>query len=224
MLLVCFLLLLICLLVCFLLWMIFFYDGFDCLCRYEFELDISSLESSALGSVSVRLTFANVRCISEHATVSLLLPQPVPRQMNNPNKLKAGCLTGLSHIERKVLCGPVRLKPLIDVTEQSLQVLFSHPQLLSSQTRVLLVSVNDLFSSEYKLVSYYEDSVPAAGDAASRRQAWRNKAFRHQVQVTHMDTKKAAFPVKVCTCMYVYILPSLEVEMSCRKEVLWSML
>lgn len=167
--------------------------------RYEFELVINSLESSALGCISVRLTFANMRCINEHATMSLLLQHPVPRHGNDPDRMKTKGFSSLPQSTgRRVLCGPVRLKPLIDVTEQSLQVLFSHPQMLSLQAQVLLVSVNDFFSSEYNMVSYYEDNVPVGGDAASRRQAWRNRAFRHHVYVSQSDTNKAAFPVKVC--------------------------
>ena len=159
---------------------------------------MNSLGPSVLGCVSIRLTFANVRCISELATMSLLVPHETGGQacisgewdMNGSPYLAYGT-------ERKVLCGPVWLKPLIDITEQAVQVVFAHPQ-LHSQTHILFVSVSHLFSSEYTDVSYYEDHVPASGDLSSRRQAWRHRAFRHQVQATQADSNKAAFPVKVC--------------------------
>ena len=168
--------------------------------RYEFEVAIDSTGASALGSVCVRLTFANMRCISSDATISLLVAHyPTKSRRNNGicNLSKGESLS--SGTDHHVLCGPVRLKPLIDVTEQSLQVVFVHPRLLDLPCRTLILAADNLFSSEYNSVAYYEDSVAGGGDAASRRQAWRNRAFRHQVHQSSADTT-GSFPVNVSAC------------------------
>jgi len=137
------------------------------------------------GSVSVRLNFANKLCISEDATVSLLIPRWSRDDQGNSSKP-----------QRQVICGPVRLKPLIDVTEQSLQVVLVHPRLMAGSSRVLILTVDSLFSSQYNSVAYYEESVAGANDVSARRR-WRDRAFRHQVQTSGPEAAMGSFPVKV---------------------------
>ena len=150
-----------------------------------------------VGCVSVRLTFANTQCISDDASISLALPSATPAGVNTP---------GLDW----QLCGPVRLKPLADVTEQALQVFLSHPALLTSQSRTLVLSIDHLFSSDYKEVSFVE-SAGGGLDAYSRRQCWRTRAaYRYQPQAGSSQAEnKVTIPVQVsvtffnvCMCLY----------------------
>lgn len=139
-----------------------------------------------VGCVSVRLTFANTQCIGNEATISLSLPggMEMENDADSANSTPEQCL-----------CGPIKLKPLADVTEQSLQIFLSHPALLNTRSRVLVLAIDHLFSSDYKEVSFVE-SVGGGLDAYSRRQAWRNRAFRHQAQSSSQDNK-VTIPVQV---------------------------
>lgn len=140
-----------------------------------------------VGCVSVKMTFANTQCISTQATISLALPGGMPKEEN----ANSADLT-----QEQQLCGPIKLKPLADVTEQSLQIFLSHPTLLHTRSRVLLVYIDCLFSSDYKDVSFVE-SVGGGQDAYSRRQAWRNRGFRHQAQPSSQADSKVTIPVQV---------------------------
>lgn len=153
--------------------------------RFTFELVLEPGTAVPVGCVSVRLTFANTQCISNEATISLSLPGKGQQgeeeeELNSP----AG----------RCLCGPVRLKSLVDVTEQSLQVFFSHPTLLDGGWQVLVLSLQRLFSSDYKDVSFVEGTLGGM-DAYSRRQAWRNRTFRHHTQ--SQADQKVSIPVQV---------------------------
>ena len=155
--------------------------------RYEFEVCVHPSEVRACGSVCVRLNFANKLCISDNATISLLVPRWSPDTGSRGDSPKPW---------HQVICGPVRLKPLIDVTEQSLQVVLVHPRLMAGTSRVLILQVESLFSSQYNSVAYYEDSVAGASDVSARRR-WRDRAFRHQVPASGSEAAVGSFPVKV---------------------------
>ncbi len=178
--------------------------------RYEFEVAVGVSDTSVIGSVCVRLNFANKLCINEDATVSLVAIR-WPHNTANSRRLKLKPSTespDREALERHVICGPVRLKPLIDVTEQCVQVVLVHPNLMELGCGSLLVLIDSLFSSEYNSVSYYEDAVSGATDAASRRQAWRNRAFRHQPH-SCADATMGSFPVKVQSTHSMHVLCSL---------------
>lgn len=144
-----------------------------------------------LGCVSIKLSFANACCISENATFSLFLPEVGTKKSASSAKSK-------ETTPRKLLCGPMKLKPLISVTEQSLQLYLVHPLLLVSQTQVLLLTFEHLFPSEYKDIAVFEVNAPGGSEANSRRQAWKHRAFRHHVQQSlQSDSNKYSVPVQV---------------------------
>ena len=88
----------------------------------------------------------------------------------------------------------------LDLKFYALQVFLVHPALLQSKVRVLLLTIDNLFSSNYKDLSFVETVGPSSLDASSKRHAWRNRAFRHQVlnQSGLSDLNKHSIPVKVC--------------------------
>ena len=81
--------------------------------EYQFEL---SLDPSCppLGCFSVRLCLPSARCLSEAAAVSLILPS------RGAEGVQSSRLDGE---DLQVLCGPIMLKPLVDVTGCAVQVL-----------------------------------------------------------------------------------------------------
>jgi hypothetical protein len=155
--------------------------------RHTFELVLDPTDPTPIGNITASLSFANTNCILDSATVSLHRPKTETRTADSATPLGDDTL----------LCGPIKLKPLINVTDQLIQVFFCHPALLHGRTRVVLIVFDDLFSSDYKEVSFVESSSSTL-DALSRRQAWRNRTFRHQApQVSQSDSGKIAIPVQV---------------------------
>lgn len=84
--------------------------------EYQFEL---SLDPSCppLGCISVRLCLPSARCLSDAAAISLILPSRGTESVQS-NRLDS---------EDLVLCGPIMLKPLVDVTGCTVQVLSIWP-------------------------------------------------------------------------------------------------
>lgn len=96
-----------------------------------------------MGCVSVRLTLPSSRCLSDTATVSLVLPprQGLQGRENEENK-------------EKVLCGPIKLTSLVDVTGCIIQASFTHPLLLTSPLpQTLALKLEQLFASDYTKVA-----------------------------------------------------------------------
>ena len=132
------------------------------------------------------MTFVNRRCINELATASLLTPKLEP-------------LTPLSYhsINWKpydVLCGPVKLKPLIDVTDQSLQFSLFHPFLVTRRPHALWLEIKDFFAPEYNDISVTADTS-AAG---AKRSGWRSGGpFQHRLRQQADPAKAKAIPIQV---------------------------
>ena len=99
--------------------------------EYQFELSLDS-GSPPLGCVSVRLCLPSARCLSDTASLSLLLPlrgrgeeggdERAGQQGRWVHRSAGGLLE-----TAEVLCGPVLLKPLVDVTGCSVQVREKQP-------------------------------------------------------------------------------------------------
>lgn len=98
---------------------------FFCCCSSAFHFEVS-LDSScpALGCVSVRLCLPSARCLSDTATVSLLLPaRGEGGRASTASGFRYGGHRGTTGYEgAKVLCGPIKLKPLVDITGCVVQV------------------------------------------------------------------------------------------------------
>lgn len=133
--------------------------------EYQFELSLSP-SSPPLGCISVRLCLPSARCLSDTAAISLLLPSRVVEGS------ASGQFSRLECEDPQILCGPIMLKPLVDVTGCAVQVLFmwpfcsgilrvslltqvsfTHPLLLSPHPPLtLLLRLEQLFAVDYSEV------------------------------------------------------------------------
>ena len=128
---------------------------------------------SPIGSVSIKFSFTNAQCLSDKASVSLLLPkwdQPEGERPKHKGPINA-----------EPICGPVKLKPLIDVTGQSAQVCFCHSRLLNCKSAVFWLLIEDLFSSDYNDITATGDPAITPSPSPHQRGNWRTRAFRHHV-------------------------------------------
>ena len=109
----------------------------SCSSRYSFELSPRAPPSGALplpiGCISVLLSFPSARCLCDEATVSLLLPKRREKGVKGERRPQGGSeetlRSWLQHQggareqeDAELLCGPVQLKPLVDITGCSVQV------------------------------------------------------------------------------------------------------
>ena len=155
-------------------------------CRYTFELVPESAITTPIGCVNVSMTFANRRCINERATVSLLAPKLEPHP--------SFAYYGLTWKPYDILCGPVKLKPLINVTGQSLQLSLFHPFLVTRRPHVLWLEFRDFFAAEYNDISVTADT----SSSASKRSGWRSGGpFQHRLRQQNDPTKVKPIPVQV---------------------------
>lgn len=153
------------------------------------------------------MTFANRRCINEQASISLLAPKLEP-----PPSFS---YQGLNWKPYDVLCGPVRIKPLMDVTEQSLQLSLFHPSLVTRRPHVLWLEIKDFFTPEYNDISVTSDTSAAA----AKRSGWRSGApFQHRLRQQAESSKVKPIPVQVregvdrYTYMYVRAMICLDLH------------
>ena len=86
--------------------------------QHLFEL-VPELPSASIGCVSVKFCFANAQCLCENAAVSLLLPKW--ERLDGGGERFRFKEVGLPP-DAELLCGPVKLKTLVDVTGRSAQV------------------------------------------------------------------------------------------------------
>ena len=93
------------------------------ICSFDFELSLE-LGCLALGCVSVRLSLPSPLCLGESATLSLLLPPRSGEEGKGRHEGHRGQHTraGQEEDAGRALCGPIRLRPLVDVTGCSVQV------------------------------------------------------------------------------------------------------
>uniref|UniRef100_A0A1X7VLP9 UBC core domain-containing protein n=1 Tax=Amphimedon queenslandica TaxID=400682 RepID=A0A1X7VLP9_AMPQE len=111
---------------------------------HTFQIKFSSEEIPSISSLRIKINVASPACISDQATLSLsVLRIPSCDQYRNS---PAGSEDQTRFL---TLCGPIFIKPYIDVTDLSLTVSLSHPLLLSSHQSTLLLSFEDLFPLNY---------------------------------------------------------------------------
>ena len=159
---------------------------FYILCSYTFEVVPDSAIVTPIGCVGVRMTFANKRCINNQASVTLLSPK-----LESPPSFS---YQGLTWKPYDVLCGPVKIKSLVDVTSQSLQFSLFHPFLVTRRPHVLWLQVNDLFSPEYNDISITADT----SSAGTKRSGWRSGGpFQHRLRQQTDTSKSKPIPVQV---------------------------
>lgn len=153
---------------------------------------------SPIGCVSIKFSFTNAQCLSDEASVSLLLPkwdQPEGERPKHKRPLNA-----------KLICGAVKLKPLVDVTGQSAQVCFCHPHLLSCKPAVLWLLFKDLFSSNYNEITAAGDPATTLSSSSHQRGNWRTRAFRHHVPRSS-DSNGKMKPLSVHSTIAVTFYP-----------------
>ena len=142
-----------------------------------------------LSLLRVKLSFATNECISAMATVSLYVLREAGMEHN-----------GAEH-DGRLLCGPVHLLPLLDVTGQSVMVPLSHPSLLLLRSSaVLLVMFDDLFPMDYckitERASKASDDKKADADASVTR---RRPGMRSRI------TKRSPAPDKATKVIHTYV-------------------
>lgn len=114
-------------------------------CRYLFQLRFSSAIS--ISSLRVKLNLATPDCISDAATVTLSILQTPQDDQYYPSSTGP---SGKDEVFHSItLCGPVFVKPFIDVTELSLTLSLSHSHLLISPQPMLVLIFDNLFTSNY---------------------------------------------------------------------------
>ena len=150
-------------------------------CRYVFELVPESAPTTPIGCVNVEVTIANRRSINDLATVTLLAPKMEP-----PPSFSYQVLNWKPY---DILCGPINIKPLIDVTEQSIQFSLFHPFLVTRRPRVLWLELKDFFAPEYNDISVMNDNSLTA----PKRSGWRAGSHR----LRQNDSKVKPIPVQV---------------------------
>ena len=161
--------------------------------RYVFELTPESAITTPIGCVNVSVTIANRRSLNDHATVSLLTPR-----LEHPPSFAYQVLNWKPY---DVLCGPVKIKPLIDVTEQSLQFSLFHPFLVTRRPHVLWVELKDFFAHEYNDISVTTDN----SSSASKRSGWKSGSHRLRQQ-NDSKVKPIAVQVSVrAVCLSVVV-------------------
>lgn len=154
--------------------------------RYTFELVPESAVTTPIGCMSLSMTFANHRCINERATVTLMAPKLEPHPVF--------AYSELMWKPYDVLCGPVKLKPLIDVTGQSLQLSLFHPFLITRRPHVLWLEFRDFFAAEYNDISVTADT----SSSGSKRSGWRSGGpLQHRLRQQNDPTKIKPVPVQV---------------------------
>ena len=159
-----------------------------------FELVPDSAITTPIGCVSIGMTFSNRRCISEQATASLLVPKLEPPP--------SFTFQGLNWRPYDILCGPVKLKPLIDVTDQSLQFSLFHPFLVTRRPHILWLEIKDFFAAEYNDISVTTDTSAAA----AKRSGWRSGGpFQHRLRQQPDPAKTKPIPVQVDVMYMCYV-------------------
>lgn len=105
-----------------------------------FTFELSPRSSSPIGCVAVRISFVHGHCLSNGASASLFMAEAsVP--------LHGG------RIERTALCGPIRLKPLVNLTGQGVSLNLCSPLLMGHAHKVLWLELEGLFASDYNEIS-----------------------------------------------------------------------
>lgn len=108
-----------------------------------------------MGSVVVKLSFAASECISNSATVSLLLPRhPVPGEEN----IGADSASVLAPFDKgefgaELLSGPIKIKQFVGISGQFLSLTLTHAQLLRAPVSDLLLCFDELFPTNYSRIT-----------------------------------------------------------------------
>ena len=120
------------------------------------------LATAPVASLKIKLTFATPSCIDDAATVSLYQLKALSGLHHDAGAADSAA-TPLGEEEgelpwflggAEMVCGPLRVKPFVDVTGQSLQLSLSHPSLLlSTPSPTLLLCFDSLFVDDYYLLT-----------------------------------------------------------------------
>ena len=106
-----------------------------------------------LSSLRIKLNFATPACINNNATVSLyILKTPCHQHSQNPTDTSTNT-EWLDESSFELLCGPLKVKPFLDITEQSLSLHLSHPRLLISLNSLFLLCFEQLFVDNYSKIA-----------------------------------------------------------------------
>lgn len=110
----------------------------------------------------MQFNFADPQSISGNGTVTLLRPsQSHPHRNGSPLDH-----TPLGSPDSECVCGPVRVKQFLDITNHSVRINFCHPDLLRGQVTTLWLLVEDLFSDDWKYGGRPSSAAAAARPAS----------------------------------------------------------
>ena len=191
-------------------YILYYYSFFQ---RHFFQLDLDTPNLS-VASVRVKLSLASTDCIDEEATLYLYL-------IRNPS---ADITTGtpfagsediedwLDNVTYELLCGPMSIKPCIDISEQSLVINLAHPSLFQCEGHcTLLLCFRDLFVGHYKDVT--EKALKSLGSGTTEVDT-HVSAYQRVGSYSHRSRlyRKSSQPVKtpptnVHSTLHVTVLP-----------------
>ncbi len=181
--------------------------------RHFFQLDLGTPNLS-IASVRVKLSMASTDCIDEEATLYLYL-------LRNPSEdITTGTLFAgsediedwLDNVTYELLCGPISVKPYIDISEQSLVINLAHPSLFQCEGRCsLLLCFRDLFVGHYKDVT--EKALKSLGGGATEMDTYisthrRVGGYSHRSRLHRKSPQPAkSAPTNVHSSLHVTVLP-----------------
>lgn len=147
-----------------------------------------------LTSIKVKLTFAVPSCINDRAVLTLY---HLKRTAHEQDQIQEDQIRGC-----EVICGPIRVKPFIDITGQSLQLSLSHPSLLSTPVPPLLVVLDDLFVDNYSQLTEdaaksYESKQDSTNSSLRRKHLLRSRQLRHLPQTKTQSVQQTTMQISV---------------------------
>lgn len=165
--------------------------------RHIFQLHIPN-QPTCLSSLRIKLNFATPACINNNATVSLyILKTPYCQHSQNPTDTGTD-IDWLDESSFELICGPLKIKPFLDITEQSLSLHLSHPRLLTSLNSLILLCFEQLFVDNYSKI---------AEEISKSMEGKKTETDSHVVR-RHMGIKSRVIRRATPTTRSVYIVHS----------------
>lgn len=165
--------------------------------RHIFQLHIPN-QLTCLSSLRIKLNFATPACINNNAIVSLyILKTPCHQHSQNPTDTGTDT-EWLDESSFELICGPLKIKPFLDITEQSLSLHLSHPRLLTSLNSLFLLCFEQLFVDNYSKIA----------EEVSKSMEGRKMETDSQVVRRHMGIKSRVIRRATPTTRSIYIVHS----------------
>ena len=157
---------------------------------------------TSISFVKFKLNFATPSCISDTATVNLA----VLKSTSNED-LNTGCTPQMMDMSQlEILCGPILIKPFLDVTDLSITLTLSHLQLLQSHQSILYLIFDNLFVGNYSTLT-----EEASKDVSSKKTDAQTAMsdFRYTCTMRSRLVRRNPPPAKPVTINHCTILVTL---------------